>query len=337
MKEEKKVRGQKPQKEKPKKEKPQKEKPKYNMWQNSWFMIKLAWNAKEKKVLVLCLLTVILAVASNLVNLYISPTILAAVESKASVSELLLTILGFTGGIILLAAASAYVEANTLYGRVTVRSEIVAMLNKKAATTSYPNLDDEKFNKLLDKAGDATSSNWEATEAIWDTLTSLALNAAGLIIYASLLTSVQPILLLVILVTATLGYFINKHVKGYWYRHRDEVSVYTREINYLVNLARDYNAAKDIRIFGVKPWLDELMEIHGVLYGISAKGQQCADLGENCRFSAGIFAQWRGVCILDLSGDCRRFKRIPIPFVFFRGKRICGLGFRDSGKFEWFV
>lgn len=255
MKEEKKVRGQRSPKEKPKKEKP-----KYNMWQTSWFMIKLAWNAKEKKVLVLCLLAIILAVASNLVQLYISPTILAAVESKASVSELLLTIIGFAAGSILIAAASAYVEANTLYGRVTVRSEIVAMLNKKAATTSYPNLDDEKFNKLLDKAGDATSSNWEATEAIWDTLTSLVLNVAGLIIYASLLTSVQPLLLLVILVTATLGYFINKHVKGYWYRHRDEVSVYTREINYLVNLARDYNAAKDIRIFGVKPWLDELME-----------------------------------------------------------------------------
>ena len=27
-----------------------KKKPKYNMFQNSWFMIKLAWKQKEKKV-----------------------------------------------------------------------------------------------------------------------------------------------------------------------------------------------------------------------------------------------------------------------------------------------
>lgn len=40
------------------------------MWQCSAYMISLAWREKEKKVLLLCLLQVFLAVASNLVNLY---------------------------------------------------------------------------------------------------------------------------------------------------------------------------------------------------------------------------------------------------------------------------
>ena len=54
-------------------------KPKYNMVQNFWFMIKLAWTSGEKKVLVLSLLSAALAVALNLVNLYVSPAILSAV------------------------------------------------------------------------------------------------------------------------------------------------------------------------------------------------------------------------------------------------------------------
>ena len=106
-------------------------KPKYNMGQNSWFMIKLAWTSREKKVLVLGLLSAILAVALNLVNLYVSPTILSAVERHAPVSELLLTIAGFVLGIMLVSAASTYVNANTLYGRISVRCEIINLLNRR--------------------------------------------------------------------------------------------------------------------------------------------------------------------------------------------------------------
>ena len=108
--------------------------------QNSWFMIKLAWTSGEKKVLVLSALSAALAVASNLVNLYVSPAILSAVERRAPVAELALTIAGFAFGLMFVSAASAYVNANTLYGRISVRREIINLLNRKAATTSYPNL-----------------------------------------------------------------------------------------------------------------------------------------------------------------------------------------------------
>ena len=49
-----------------------KKKPKYNMFQNSWFMIKLAWKQKEKKVIFTAILLVLLGVALNLINLYTS-------------------------------------------------------------------------------------------------------------------------------------------------------------------------------------------------------------------------------------------------------------------------
>ena len=48
--------------------------------QATWFMIKLAWTSQEKKAIVLSLLSAGLAVATSLVNLYVSPTILSAVE-----------------------------------------------------------------------------------------------------------------------------------------------------------------------------------------------------------------------------------------------------------------
>ena len=233
-------------------------KPKYNMGQNSWFMIKLAWTSGEKKVLVLSLLSAILAVALNLVNLYVSPAILSAVERHAPVADLLLTIVGFVLGIMLVSAASTYVNANTLYGRISVRCEILNLLNRKAATTSYPNVDNDRYRKLLTKSSECINTNQAAAEAIWTTLTTLTANLVGFIIYVSLLTSVQPLLILIILVTTVISYLIGNYLNGYGYRHREEEAEYERHMDYITGRARDLSAAKDIRIFGLRPWLEDL-------------------------------------------------------------------------------
>ncbi len=233
-------------------------KPKYNMWQNSWFMIKLAWTSGEKKVILLSLISALLALALNLVNLYVSPTILSAVERHVSAGELFLTIAGFVLALMLVSAASAYANTNTAFGRINVRIKIAYLLNKKAATTSYPNVDDDKFKKLLVKSRECTYSSGDATEAIWSTLTMLTTNILGFLIYVSLLTSVQPLLILVIFATTLVSFFLGNYLNGYGYRHREEEAEYERQMNYLSMRVEDLTAAKDIRIFGLRPWIDEL-------------------------------------------------------------------------------
>ena len=108
------------------------------MWQCSAYMILLAWREKEKKVLLLCLLQVFLAVMSNLVNLYVSPSVLSVVERRASMTELLTTVLVFVILIMFCFAATSYVNSNTLYGRVTVRLALISTINKKAWTHPTP-------------------------------------------------------------------------------------------------------------------------------------------------------------------------------------------------------
>lgn len=240
------------------KEKEKTAKPKYNMWQCSAYMIALAWREKEKKVLFLCLLQVFLAVASNLVNLYVSPSILSVVERRASIMELITTVLIFVLLIMFCSAATSYVNSNTLYGRITVRLAVIAAVNKKACTTSYPNLTDEKFIKLSSKSQQATSNNREATEAIWETLTSLMQNSIGFVIYLFLLVSLDIWLMLVILFTALIGYFVNKKLTGYGYRHREEEGEISAKLWYQIWQAKNYTAAKDIRIFGMKPLMQEI-------------------------------------------------------------------------------
>ena len=109
------------------------------------------------------------------------------------------------------------------------------LLNRKeAATTSYPNVDDEKFQKTAQqKASECVSSNNQATEAVWGTLVTLLTDGIGFLIYLRLLTAVPPILIVVILATAAVGYLIRRQVNGYRYLHREEEAEYERQMDYL--------------------------------------------------------------------------------------------------------
>jgi len=235
-------------------------KPKYNMWQCSAYMISLAWREKEKKVIFLCLLQVILGVSTNLVNLYVSPSILSAVERHAPISELITTVLVFVGLIMFCAAATSYVGTNAMYGRISVRMAVMGLLNNKSCLTSYPNITDEKFIKLRSKSAMAVNDNNQATEAVWNTLVSLMKNCIGFVIYAFLLVSLNVWLMLAILVTSLFGYFANKYIYGYWYRHREEEGEISTRLWYHIDMAKKSGMAKDIRIFGMRPWLNELAD-----------------------------------------------------------------------------
>lgn len=237
-----------------------KNKPKYNMFQNSWYMIKLAWHAKEKKVLFLCLSLVIIQVLINVINLFISPLVISGIENHVEIFRLLMSLLIFVSSLIILNALKEYVDCNTLYGRVTVRTEIIKLINRKAATTSYPNLFDKKFLELLDNSGNFCSSNDEATEAIWDTLTNLFTVIICFIIYLFLLTFVHPLFVIFIIISSLITYFVGNYVNEYGYRHKEEQGVIVQKLNYLNKFSTNVQFAKEVKIFGLRSWILDLYD-----------------------------------------------------------------------------
>lgn len=238
--------------------KDKKKAPKYNMLQNTAFMIKLAWTSKEKKVLVTVLLTAGLTVALSIVNLYLSPTVLSVIERGAPVSELLLTIAAFSLALMIMSAAKAYIDTNAMYGRISVRTELINALNRKLTTTSYPNLFDERMRELENISSVAISNNSAATEAIWVTLTTLLSNVIGFVVYILLLSSVHPAIAAFIIATAMIGFFVNFRLNEWGYRHRTEESEAVGRMDYLNRRSGEVAFAKDIRIFGLRSWIEEL-------------------------------------------------------------------------------
>lgn len=232
-----------------------KQKPKYGIWQCVCFMVRTAWGS-VRSVLWFSILFAILSVGINLAQLFIAPMVLQKVEDLAPLGELVATIGIFAGLLLVLNALMGYLDENIMYGRIDVRSEIIHMINHKAFTTSYPNTKDPAVLRLQNEALNNCDSNDEPSEHVWCTLTVLMINLFGFVAYLLLLTDVNLLLMGVVILTTVVGFFISRHINEWGYRHREERARYDKEMGYFVTKTESVKLAKDIRIFGLAPWLN---------------------------------------------------------------------------------
>ena len=240
----------------------EKTKPKYNVIQNVWWMTKIAWNTR-RRVLLFCILSAGLEVLYNLTQLYIAPEILTRVEQHAPLSSLLATIGIFTLALFLLTGTRTYIQSNVMFPRVDVRSAIVGMRARKTNTTSYPNTLEPEFIKLRENSAMSCDSNGSATEHIWETLTALLQNVGGFAVYLTILSGISPVLLVVVMLTCLGSFWVSRKVNNWRFAQREQEEKYYARKRYIREKAESVELAKDVRIFGLQNWFDDVItKIH---------------------------------------------------------------------------
>lgn len=243
-------------------------------FRNIKWMIDIAYK-NCKRVSLFCVLTATLEVLLNLTQLYIAPGIIKCVEQKVSIKVLLMTILAYTLALFVINGFKKYIEENTLFARIEVRTKIIAMVSKKCNTTSYPNTLDANFIRLRDAAYFVCEGNSEATEHIWQTLTMLLKNVGGLIAYLFILSSFDPFLLLLIILTCFISFFVSRYANNWHYANKIEGEKYYHKKRYIRDKAESIKLAKDIRIFNLKDWLNELLDlVHNQYLAFRLKGEK---------------------------------------------------------------
>ncbi len=233
-------------------------KPKYNLWQNTGFMLRTS-RKYAKSVFPLCIVLALLSAGKSVAELLIAPAILNKIELSASLGNVVFTIAAFAFVLMLLSGLRSYVDTNALFGRIAVRSQgIYLSISRKYAETSYPNLLNTDFLALGEKASAACSANSEASEAIWTTLTDLMTSCIGFVVYLALLTNLNLWLAALVAATTAVSYFASKRINEWGYLHRSEELELTKKIEYANKTATSREFAKDIRMFGLRGWLEDL-------------------------------------------------------------------------------
>ena len=237
----------------------------YNIFQNCAFMIGRAWRSC-RSVLWIMLGLIACGVGGSLLELFVIPAVLEAVGRGAGPGAFIRMILWFALGIVLVHGLKSYLDQNTLFGRIQVRISLLLDLHMAVCRTSYPHTEDPDYLDRMEKACRCLESNSEAGEAVWKTLTDLLTNVISFVIYLLLLAQAGPWAALVCAVLSTVSYFTGERLRSWRYRHREEEGELNHKLSYMVTRSRDTKLAKDIRIFGLAPWLNELYAKYTRLY-----------------------------------------------------------------------
>lgn len=233
--------------------------PRYGVFSNIAYMVRTAWRVR-RRALALCLGIAVGTAAVNILDLFVAPAVLGSIEDHASLTAMCATIALFVLGMMAAHAVTAYCDTNKMFSYIEIRSDILNQVMDKYARTSYPNTLDASFNEAGSKSVEICSSNAAPTEAVWTTLGTLVANVLAFLAYAAVLSGLNGWLIALVLVTTVVSYAVGIRINGWGYRHRDEEREYDNRLSYVFNTDTRREYAKDIRIFGLRAWLDELWD-----------------------------------------------------------------------------
>ena len=231
---------------------------KYTMWQSIAYMVKTGW--KHSKLLIfLCAISVVLNVAWELVQLFVAPEILRKVELAVPVSNLILTIVLFSLLLLLVQAGKSYVDGFWVPA-FEIRKVISNDINLKACMTAFPNSRDPEALKLQRAAVNHTNNGGDATQHIWKTFISVITSMLAFVFYVMMLSRLNVILIVTVVITTLLSFWMTLRNNRWVHRHKDELNTYNTRQRYIRMKIESIELAKDIRIFGLKPWLTEIRD-----------------------------------------------------------------------------
>lgn len=237
-----------------------KEKGKYNTFQNFMWMVKRSKISRVPYLLWISILSGILACIINVVGMLTTPMILDLLESGKSIAIFMQTISLVIGLLIVLTGVKTYLHFYMSIPKISCRTGIIESIAEKFSITSFPNVEDEKFLKLQEKASSASNNNSKATEDIWNKIEDLVRYSFSLLIYFVILTKLKWWILLLIIGTSVLEHAINRQIVQWQYNHRDEEATLFKRVMYFWRQSKDVGLGKDIRIFGMKSWLMDMFD-----------------------------------------------------------------------------
>lgn len=236
-----------------------KQKPMYSLWENFVFWGKDMWTDKRSMPL-LMLLQVLLTVGLSAFAIVLPQIMLTLLERRASPKDFVAVI----GGMALLggaaAVASGMVQNHVKMYRNCNRIKYMEQYYNKGIICDYQLLETPDFQIKLQKARDSLLNDYCGITYLGSLIPELAADILSVVLFGSIISSLTPVILVLLLVSAAIDGFVLNYLWKYEFRHKDTWAELDRKFNYLARKGQDYSAAKDIRLYHIQNWFSSLFD-----------------------------------------------------------------------------
>ena len=217
--------------------------------------------AKMDKVFLILVLTVgPLGIINPLLESYFSKVLIDRFEKGISFENACLLVAGFMG---LILGITVFIRF--LYSRYEARSYYLTLNYQRQYAdfhfhTDFENTEKQDYLKaygLVER--DACQGN-ASVEYVGFDIGTFIKDIFGIVSCASLMAVVNPILFLIIMVVAVLSFFTTRMQSRYYEKNKDKWEKEERKKGYLENIFKDFDKAKDIKLYGMEGWLEKTVK-----------------------------------------------------------------------------
>ncbi len=234
-------------------------KPKYSLWQNLAFLWRNIW-LWDKTLLMNSALKVPVTVALPLLGIYLSSHVVKLVTEGRAPEQIVLRIALFSVAIFAVTAITNVLDGSIRAHSLMHRFQYLRLTAIKSMDTDYENIESPAGRQRFTKAYQTMDGNNGAAEASVGSCVAVAANLFGLVTYASIITTLNPLIILFIILIAAANYYLAKRYNLWEFQSRDNWVSIDRKLSYLLAKSLDFSQAKDIRLYNMADWFHRLHE-----------------------------------------------------------------------------
>lgn len=229
------------------------------LWKNIIYAFSIYW--KERKIFIfIYVLSAVLRVALPYAGILLPKIVIDQIEQQSDAGQFLMTV----GGMALLLVVLNYIKSfsdnitDNLTGTVGILSMIICQADKEM-TMDYELMENPEFKKIKDKAGKAIQSNHSIAMNYPRTIVQFLSNIGGFLLYSIVIISINPLILPLLFVSAAVNWLMLTRARKYDAKTREERGKLGNKMFAVVNVMREPESAKDIRLYSAFGWLQGLL------------------------------------------------------------------------------
>lgn len=228
-----------------------------NIINNIVFIVKRSFKM-DKGLVIASIMKIPINILLPLITAYLTKMLVSLVSNKIELSSLISYILVMSVLIMILFILNNLITAKVKYDAMFIRLNFFRMVTAKNMVSDYENIENPAGQLKAQKAKNAVSSGGSSTEVLFDQLAQIFTNVIGIVIYSVIIFELNIWIIIVLFGLSLLNYTIGVEFSKWQNKNKDNWTVLDRKIEYLNREASNYKAAKDIRLFGMTVWFQDL-------------------------------------------------------------------------------
>ena len=211
-------------------------------------------------LLVWVALSIAVKAAIPVLEMYIPKIVITEITAGDSWQDLVRIVLTVTASLGLLTAFAKFCDRSVYNKKNLMGCHYIRLIANKTLTTDYINHETDSFRILQEESYQMCQGNETMLRNIYNSWIEFFAGAIGFLFYSAVLTQLHAAILFFLIITATASYFIGLTVTRWVDQNNAERAGYYHKLGYIDSVAEDIKSAKDIRLYGMRVWLQRIYD-----------------------------------------------------------------------------